>query len=153
MNDMKSQIVANLKVLTDGLAQIGVKLGASSLTDEERQVLHLKFLIVKMIFDFLELMKSTSKKHKELVTLCMRGGRCSSQSMRDSGFETLDQMRYARNKLEILLEATVFNTEIVNRLVESDSLAELEEIRSWYVAHVFHNRQLMLFIAKTNREG
>ncbi|MFD2658838.1 hypothetical protein [Paenibacillus thailandensis] len=148
MSTTKTQIATNLETLNDGVAQIWIQLSSSSLTDEERQVFLLKLSIVKMIFDFLKAMKDISEKQATLVTLCMRGGRCTSKDMRELGFRTLDHMRYVRNQMETLLEATVLNTDQVNRLFETNSLAEVMEIKNWYVTNVLQNKQLLRFIAQ-----
>ncbi|WP_080833687.1 hypothetical protein [Cohnella massiliensis] len=148
MSTTKTQIATNLETLNDGVAQIWIQLSSSSLTDEERQVFLLKLSIVKMIFDFLKAMKDISEKQATLVTLCMRGGRCTSKDMRELGFRTLDHMRYVRNQMETLLEATVLNTDQVNRLFKTNSLAEVMEIKNWYVTNVLQNKQLLRFIAQ-----
>ncbi|WP_201317567.1 hypothetical protein [Paenibacillus sp. EPM92] len=148
MTTMKTQIATNLDTLNDGVAQIRNKFDSSSLTNEERQVFLLKLSIVKMIFDFLKVMKDTSEKQAALITLCMRGGRCTSKDMRELDFRTLDHMRYLRSQMETLLEATVLNTDKVNRLFETNSLAEVMEIKNWYVMNVLQNKQLLCFIAQ-----
>lgn len=148
MTTTKSQISTNLETLNDGVAQIRNKFDSSSLTNEEKQIFLLKLSIIKMIFDFLKVMKDTSEKQAALITLCMRGSRCTSKDRRELGFRTLDHMRYVRNQMENLLEATVLNTDQVNRLFESKSLAEVVEIKNWYVTNVLQNQQLLRFIAQ-----
>jgi hypothetical protein len=148
MTTMKSQIVSNLETLYDGVAEIRIKLSSLSLTDEERQLYGLKLSIVKMINDFLKAMREHSDRQAGLIDICMHGGRCTSKDMRELDFRTLDHMRYLRSQMETLLEATVLNTDKVNRLFETNSLAEVMEIKNWYVMNVLQNKQLLRFIAQ-----
>lgn len=136
MGKAKPLVINEYKLLIEAYPQIKDRLRSPSLTDEERALCQLRVITIEGIFSVLNLMEQKSDKQRLLLNLCLSDKRCSrndvSQEESDSKYKSVDSMRAARNQLRFLLAATLFKTDKVAILLQSNSYEELLEITKWY---------------------
>lgn len=148
MQGSKSQIVTSFNALVEAVPHLTNQLKSPSLTDNIRHLYLLKLSVIKMIFDYLQALKSNSKRAEVLVNLCLTDGRCSSEEAERLEFNSIGHMRSVRDKLKALLASTVMEKEVINLLLHTESIYEVNEVIAWYKTNVLDNAQLRRFITR-----
>jgi hypothetical protein len=141
MAKVEPLVVNEFRALVEGFVQIEARSNSLILTDEERTLCELKVVTIEAIFTVLNLLEQRSEKQKILLNLCLKGGRCSSKDATDK-YKSVDSMRSARNQFRFLLASTLFRSDKVATLIQSNSLHEVEEVLDWYMVNVLENTEL-----------
>jgi hypothetical protein len=137
------------QMLVAGSREFDAKLKSSTLTDAERKFYQVKLDMIQTIFEVLHDLALKSERQKEMLNLCIEGGKCTSELARRIGFRSEDSLRYTKNQFQYFLGATVLNKEKVINLIQSSSPNEFAGVSAWYRVHVFENAELRRFMAST----
>jgi len=147
MKSLRSQIATDFKTLCEAVQKISDQLSSPNLTEYARQLLELKLIAIKVVFDIIDTLKE-SERLKVLIGICLTNGKCSSDKAESSGFRSIGHMRYARNDLTFILSKTVLDTGIVHLLLQTQSIEEVQEIINWYQSNVLVDDKLLGFIKR-----
>ncbi|MDU5141846.1 MAG: hypothetical protein E6230_06675 [Paenibacillus dendritiformis] len=140
-------IVNELKALIDGYSKFQALLKIKRLNEAERNLYQTKILLIEGIFIALKHLEEKSDKQKLLLRLCLENRKCSQRDA-DGNFKSVDSLRAAKNQFRFFLASTLFRSDKVALLLQSNSLEEMETVIDWYKKNVFDNPELIRLSVK-----
>ncbi|WP_079913002.1 hypothetical protein [Paenibacillus sp. 32352] len=145
MGKVQTLVSTDISRWTKEIEQIQRKANSIGITNLERVVLQRKVSsYLEIIGFFFVLMSNASPRQHKLLKICLEGRRCTEKDLAGTGIESVRNLYAASVAVVSKLSKTVLNREMVDYLLEANSIEEIEEIENWFTENVRENDKLLL---------